>query len=380
MIIKKEDSYLKCKMAKDEQDSCNRIALILGSNIHWAPYYYRYEKILTSHGISFDLLIWNREGIKECSKGKLIEFKKRDITDNKDPKKFISFLQFSHFVKKCIQKNGYSKLIFLGTHACAPVLLHTFLQKNYKEMYWLDIRDRVYEDYRFYYKMEVDSIANSYTTVISSKGYEQFLPPHDYYYMHNIDPEMDKVVTEYKREPEDGVIRISFIGNVRYYDENVRILNVFANKKRFVLQYFGAGSERLKEYCERNKISNVRFHGRFSPEETVGFYNCTDIVNNAYGNSRLGLRTALSNKLYYSLKLHLPILVSSNTYMETFCRKYGLGFTFNDDPCFPDHLYEEYMTFINRKDIIGMYDAAWNSVIAEDSRAVKRLDRFLLMH
>ena len=40
-----------------------KIAIVLGSNIHWAPYYYKYEQFLTKNGYDFDLIIWNRENI-----------------------------------------------------------------------------------------------------------------------------------------------------------------------------------------------------------------------------------------------------------------------------------------------------------------------------
>ena len=42
-----------------------KVAVILGSNIHWSPYYLRYEKQLNALGQPFDLIIWNREGLAE---------------------------------------------------------------------------------------------------------------------------------------------------------------------------------------------------------------------------------------------------------------------------------------------------------------------------
>ena len=34
-----------------------KVAVILGSNIHWSPYYLRYEKQLNALGQPFDLII-----------------------------------------------------------------------------------------------------------------------------------------------------------------------------------------------------------------------------------------------------------------------------------------------------------------------------------
>ena len=56
----------------------SKIAIVVGCNIHWAPYYYRYEKFLCDERKRFDVILWNREHIKENVSGRLIEF---DILD-----------------------------------------------------------------------------------------------------------------------------------------------------------------------------------------------------------------------------------------------------------------------------------------------------------
>ena len=188
---------------------------------------------------------------------------------------------------------------------------------------------------------------------------------------------MDEFIKKYENQKDDlSRIRISFIGNVRYYEENIKLINIFSNDERFLLQYFGAGSDKLKEYCEKKGIKNVKFHGKFAASETINFYNNTDIINNVYGNQLIGLTTALSNKLYYSVCFKLPILVSSNTYMEKLSTQYNFGFIFQENKDFPDKLYQMYLEYINKNDN-GQYEMLWKQIQEDEEKTKKILLEFL---
>ena len=353
----------------------NKILIVLASNIHWAPYYYKYEQMLTNNGISFDLLLWNRENINENTKANnIIEFRIKDKSNNKNPLKVFKFLKFSSFVKRTIRSGKYDKLVFLGTHGCAPVFLANYLKKNYLNEYWLDIRDYQYEWFKPFYLLEKKTITNSYCTCISSKGYEDFLPKYNYNYIHNIDPNMDYILKNYNVE-KSNFIRISFIGNVRYFDENVKLVNILANDERFRLQFYGAGSEKIQKYCEENSINNTDFFGRFSMNDTISFYNKTDIINNIYGNNSITLTTALSNKLYYSIYLKLPILVCKNTFMSKLSKKYQFGFEFSQTENFANDLYNFYNEFKSKNN--DKIDELRKQVELEEIETEKKLIEFL---
>ena len=355
----------------------NKVVLVLGSNIHWAPYYYRYEKFLNDNNIKFDLIIWNREGICEKNTANnVIEYKVRDVSDNKNPLKLFKFINFSNFVKKTINKNKYSKIIFLGTHACAPAFLCNYLRKKYKNKYWIDIRDYQYEWFKPYYLMEKKSIKNSSTTVISSKGYEKFLPKYNYKYIHNIDNNMNQFVKAYQKEINESKIRIGFIGNVRYLEENIKLINIFANDDRYLLQYFGAGSEKIEKYAKEHNIENIVTAGRFESSQAIKYYNQIDIINNVYGNDSIGLTTALSNKLYFSIYLKIPLLVCENTYMEKLVNEYDIGFVLKNETSFPDRLYSEYKKYIKNSKNEG-YKKLKLNVESEEKDTFKALESFI---
>lgn len=354
----------------------NKIAIVLGSNIHWAPYYYRYERLLQDEKCPFDLIYWNREGIKEESAANLISFNVPDVSNNKDPLKVFKFIRFSRFVQRTIEREKYDKLIFLGTHGCAVSFCATYLAKHYRDKIWIDIRDDEYEWFPPFYWGEKKSIDASYATAISSYRYTKFLPPHDYLYIHNIDPNASQMQQQYVQVPENNVIRISFIGNVRYYEQNTKLIEQLGNDKRFRLQFFGKGSDRIQKYCEENGIHNTSFFGFFPQNETLRFYEQTDIINNNYGNETLNLQTALSNKLYYALFLRLPLLVSENTFMEELTKQFDLSFSFTESADFADALacwYNQIQAGI----IIPRYSELWEKVQAEDAACMEKLREFI---
>lgn len=353
----------------------NKVAIVLSQNIRWSPYYRRYEKLLNQLNIPFDLIMWNREHLKEEIDGSLIEFDLSDKTNDGSIFKVFKFFSFLRFVKKQLSKGKYEKILFLGTYAFIPALLSKFLAKKFKGKYWIDLRDLTYENIGFFFREEKRAIENSFKTVISSKGFLKYLPDYEYGFIHNIDPTMDEAYGKYQHsESKNKTIRVSYIGNLSYWESCKKMIDRLANDIRFEMRFVGPGYERIKDYCDSNDIQNVSFHGRFNREDTVLFYNDTDIIFNVYGNNTPNVCAALSNKLYYSLKFEIPILVSSNTYMEEFCKKYNVGITFKNVPSFPDDLYR---SFYLTKDEGCRFNEAWDSVLSEDKNAERMLIEFL---
>ena len=327
------------------------------------PFLYKYRALLESCGENADLIYWNRDGIeeKEPSNIRLIPFNRKATYNDGNKSKILSFVLFAKFVKKTVMQNEYDRILFLGTYGGTPVLLFPFLRKN-KGKYWIDIRDYTYEKYAMYYTAEKIAIDNSAFSIVSSEGYKSFLPEHEYIITHNVDLE---AINECMKIPytQDSGIRISFIGNVRYIEENKKLLRALGNDRRFRLQYYGMGSEVIERYCKEAGIDNVDFCGRFDHEKTAELYAKTDIINNVYGSTGIELTTALSNKLYFAAGLHKPILVSPNTYMETISKQYGFGVTFDEnDDHFADNLYRYYHSFSeeNISGCIKFYEKVMN--------------------
>lgn len=355
------------------------IVLIVGTNLHWVPFFYRYESLIKELGLDYDLIIWNRERLDEKSDAENVyEYRAFDNANNKNPFKFFKFIGFSNFVKKVLNDNKYKKVIFVGTYGCAVAFCSKFLCKNYSNKMWIDIRDDLYEWFKPYYIAQKKTIEASYATSISSPAYVKFLPEYNYLHMHNIDPNAKNIIKEYKQNiDKDDRIRISFIGNVRYYEQNKELLRLLGNDERFIIQYYGKGSEKLEQFCLENNILNVDFCGSFPQKDTIKFYEKTDIINNIYGNNTMNLQLALSNKLYYGLFLKIPLLVSKGTLMEDMINTYNIGFTFDNNQNFPNDLYEWYKN-VKKNPCSCRFDDLWRKFQNEDEQCVNELKNFLI--
>lgn len=126
-------------------------------------------------------------------------------------------------------------------------------------------------------------------------------------------------------------IRVCFIGYVRFYDVDKKLIDELGNDDRYIIQFFGQGSDVLREYCEEKNITNVEFHGRFNVEDTIEFLSKADVINNLYGFNNIALDTAISTKYYYALHMNIPILVFKGTYMEEITLKSGVGYAVDSE-------------------------------------------------
>lgn len=356
-------------------------AIIIPSNLHWAPYCLVYQKLIAKSNSKYDLIIWNREKIEEEIEYKeglnqLIGFDCFDICNDGNIKKIPKFLRFSSFVRKQLSKTHYDGVFLLTTFAGVVALNAHFLSKRYNKKYWIDIRDYTYEWFKPYYKLLKNAISNSYAVAISSGEYRKFLPENDYIVVHNIDPNLEKYSLELKYSVSD-VIRISYIGNIAYTDENKKLLDKLKNDTRFKLQYYGANSELLKSYCELNGILNVDFHGKFPYAKTGTFYENTDIVNNVYGNDTIGKKTAISNKLYYAAALNKAIITSPDTYIGKLAEEYGFGYSVDfSDNDWPDRLYNWYQEFRMNKGYNNSRQL-WESCLRENEIFDSKMNEFI---
>jgi len=323
-----------------------KIAIVLASNTHWLPFYRKYVTWLKDYGASYEIILWNRESKMEIFDCNYFSYNLRDQTNNRNCLKIVKFILYARYVRQILRRNKYSKIIFMGTYAGLPVLLFRYLKNEYKFNYWIDLRDYTYERSKIYKKVLAITINNAYATAISSLGFLEFLPKSQYLYIHNIDLENRYEVISTVSTTKNYPIRLSFIGNIRYLNINKKLLLAMKNDDRFILQYFGVGSENLVAFCKDNNIRNVYIEGAFPFERTSELYKSSDIINNIYGNDSIEVRTALSNKLYYAAIYKKPILVSTGTFMESIVNQYKLGIGIDiNDLNLANHIFDWYNSF-----------------------------------
>lgn len=356
-------------------------AIVIPCNTHWAPFCLKYQSLIAENGHTYDLIIWNREGISEDPKFregliKVIEFDKPDICNDGRIQKVPNFIRFSEFVRKKLTEMQYDGIFFLTTAACTVALNARFLLKNYWGKYWIDVRDCSYEWFPPYYSLLKKAIRHSYAVSISSRAYQSFLPKGEYIISHNIDPNLETYRKTLRTQKAD-IIRISYIGNIAYLDENKKLIDRLKNDSRYQLQYYGSNAELLQQYCEQSRVENTDFFGRFPYEQTGLFYEKTDIINNVYGSKTKGVQTAISNKMYYAIALAKPIITSPNTYTAEIATAYGFGFVVDFlDTDWPNKLYDWYNSLrTNQKQM--QTERLWQMYSEENAIFEKKVAEYL---
>lgn len=337
-----------------------------------------YIDYFKSREIPFDIIYVDKYGELEDT-GASNTYRYR-LNINRNWNKFyksMKYYGFKKFASKIIKQNGYKKIIVWNQYTA--FLFLSLLTNKYKHKYILNIRDYMGEDNSFIYKLTSKAVRNSTFTTISSNGYKDFLPNSDYVTIHSLNKMiLNKLSPRSELRKKDEPIRISFIGYVRFYDKMKEIIDYFANDSRFTIQFFGEGSDVLKDYINEKRITNVITYGGFEVSDTYKFIEETDIILNTYGSGIQALDKALSIKLYYSIYMHIPILVNKDTYMEELSKSIGIGIVFENlnKTSIPDDLYNHYHS-LNQK-VISSNCAEFIQCIDEtNNNFYNRMDSFV---
>ncbi|KWT43289.1 capsular biosynthesis protein [Levilactobacillus brevis] len=296
-----------------------KVLLVLADNLYLTPYIQTYLTILQDEKIDYEVVFWDKNN-NETHKNPA--FQQFNITGDSAIAKVFGYLKFKRKVSRIIQKDHISFIICL--HPICNFLLFFILMRKFKHNYIFDVRDFSYEKHLVVRLMEQQLAKYSAINVISSEGYKAFLPNAKYSIAHNI-PEIES--KEQLSITSTTPIKVSYIGLIRFMEQNKKIINFFGNDNRFQLQFIGTNANKLREYCIKNKINNVTLIDTFSEEKTLYYFEQSSMILNLYGNHTPLLDYALSNKLYYAAILKKPILVCEDTYMERISHKYGFGFT-----------------------------------------------------
>lgn len=348
MVLKKIEVELNKNMSK-------KVCFVTLMNISVVPYLYKYTELMKC---DYEIIYWNRDAIKEKTNASATYLLEYPLPKGCSKlQKFTGYIKFRNHARRILKENDYDRVVLLSGNVA--VLLKDILLAKYKGKYIIDIRDYFMENNKLYFNAEKKVINHSGLAVISSEAYKRFLPQHKYLAVHNSPNISDEQIKSFREKRElwrnksdEKPITLSFIGGVRFFEQDKKVLSYFANDDRFFVRYIGSGANLLKEHCEKNGIKNVYLHDRFPPEQTLDFYADTDIILNLYGNGTPLLDYALSNKLYYAATLGIPILVCPNTFMEEVAVGNGFGFALDlDDADGRDKVYT-YSVSVNTETFI----------------------------
>jgi len=323
-----------------------RVGVVLPANPLHAPYLKYYIDILKEERIDFDIIYWDKLGLKE-SENNFVAFNyKCDYSTNK-LRKLMGYYLFSKFVVKQVKKEKYNKLIVLVPQIA--FFMDGFLEKHYQKNYILDIRDSSIVN-KFEGKLR-NIIRNSKLTAISSQGFKKWLPHEEEYIIsHNTDLKSltCQEFTRLNMEAKERIV-ISNIGSIRHYDINVKVINQFVNSDYFDLKFIGTGvcEKELESYCENNQIHNIDFYGKYKKEEEFSFYKESDLINLIMPKGSIGPQTSMANRIYNACISKRPVIVTEGTYMAEIVKTYHLGLIIDIDK---DDLQKEINSYIKEFD------------------------------
>ena len=350
-----------------------KVLFLTADNVYLTPYLNTYLDILKQTKMDYHVIYWDKNNNEEIIDSRYTRFFYR-----KGRYKFWDringYRNFKNTIEGIMKNQNFDYVVCL--QSVVAVLIYNSLINCHNKRYVVDIRDYSFEWCWLYRYIEKKLMDHSLLNIISSPGYKTFLPSGEYYVLHNIPND----ISRYKVEPRKckGKIVISYIGLVRFMKQNVKIIDFFANDKRFELRFIGTNARSLEQYCKKNGISNVVLRDTFSPCEISDIYNETDMVMNLYGNNTPLLNYAISNKLYFSAIFRKPILVCEDTYMEALSSEYGFGFTMKlEDYREKDSLYN-YMKTLNRANLEANCAYFLEDVCREHKLSVEKIEEVLM--
>ena len=302
-----------------------------------------YTDLLEANNVKYDIIYMDKYGEVEKFGAEII-YRYENIVEKKwgKARKAFQYTRFYFYARKILNRKKYDFIIVWND--VAIFLFSHFLSRRYAQKYCLNIRDYFGEKNSFVFSIFRQGINRASFATISSEGFLDFLPEHNYMTIYSFNKSaLSSCKPRLNLRNHDMALRIGFIGNVRFYDINKLLIDVFGNDKRFELHFYGVNAEILKKYAKEKEINNVVCMNSFPVEQTGELLNNIDIINNLYGYGCVELDTALSIKLFHAAFMNVPIMVFKKTYMQVISERFGLGYAIEQITSeLPDQLYKWY--------------------------------------
>lgn len=331
------------------------VGIIYVQDIRYCPYLSRYTDALRQAGVPFDLIWWERwetppaTPLPEAASGaqERYVFSRASRMDQHPLGKLGDFAAYARYVRRVIHERGYDRLIVLTT--LSAMLLGDLLTGRYKKRFILDIRDYSYERLAPYKALEGRIVDASAMTCVSSDGFREFLPKGRPYVLADNFTDSDLAAAQgirfHKKAPGEP-IRLSYVGFIRYFQENRKILDRLVGDERFLISYHGTGADydKLLAYQQEHGAHRLEVTGYYDfGRDKAALCRRADIINNFYPHTLEIQRLATTNKHYDSLIYHRPQLVSADTFSQKLVEEKGLGCALRiDQEDFADRLYDYY--------------------------------------
>lgn len=304
------------------------IALIVPSNLKYAPYVQYYIKALDNKKIEYEIITWNRKNLIEEKSNYSFNYY---VSDNERKKVLYGYLKFSFFVKKIINRRKYNKLIVFTIGAA--FFISDLLLIKYKKKYIFDIRDAsIITKKMTYIFKKICHNANS--IIVSSKEFNSWIPARTII-CHNVDKDMlIKHINDNLYYQKSKINKIVFAGILNEWEINNELINLFANNSKYEFEFIGVENEGKKKLIEsviNNNVKNVKFTGTYNKEDIIKIYREKATLVNVIRKESIVNAQAIPNKLYDAVISGIPIIVlKHNLVLAKMTEKYKLGIVINE--------------------------------------------------
>lgn len=301
-----------------------KIAIIVPANIFRAPYINYFASILKKENIEFDIISWNKEGVKEEG----IQFEMEISNNTNFLKKFFCYWRFKKFVERKLLLKHYD---FVIVHTLQlNIFIQNFLYKKYRGKYIVDIRD--YSIFNIFKRRLKKLLMNSRENFISSEGFKEWLPKNiEYTLSHNtnLNTNLQKIkIVEIKDFTKQKLI-FSTIGSLRDKKITFNIINSLKNSTRIDLYFFGDGP--ISSELKKIKLNNFKYYGKYKKDQEENFYKKSDLINILLPKDNINSKTLMPNRFYNALFCGKLIVATEGTYVGDIIKKYNLGIVINLD-------------------------------------------------
>ncbi|MFA5670060.1 MAG: glycosyltransferase [Balneolaceae bacterium] len=237
-------------------------------------------------------------------------------------------------INEIFQKNKSSNIIYYSFSFDISLIC-----RLYRKKYIYEISDLVYGYFHnktirnIFAMIDRKLISKSYLTVMTSKGFNDYLFPNTELKNIIVQPNrVDSYFSSIKRavnKINTKKLAFSYVGAFRYPNTVFRFAKVIGEKyPEHTFMFFGDSilTNQVKELA--SKYDNVKYFGQFkNPEDLPQIYSKIDIVIACYDIKTLNERIAEPNKLYESMFFNKPIIVSKDTFLEKqVLKRYKCGF------------------------------------------------------
>lgn len=307
------------------------ILIIIGCNPSKAPYLQYYLKILQDSQCSYDIVYWNRDNIDESISDNYYTFNYPYSNTCGKLKKIWAHWKFRRFVVNHLKTHHYDKAIVFTIQSV--ILFSDILCNQFKHTFVFDIRDysRLYSI--GICKLIIDRCLKlSFANCISSPGFKRWLPKDcPYVLSHNIHQSLISDGIGDFTTNINAKIKLLTIGQIRDVEENYALIKSLGNSDKFSLTFIGIGDgiNELERRVKEEGYNNVLFKGRYEKKDENRIVAEYDMIN-AYMPDNMLSNTLMSNRIYLSLILGKPIIVTENSTQADYVKRYNLGVCINN--------------------------------------------------